>query len=409
MNRDITPNAAAPDLQRRLADYAMVLDLLGTLPGTMEEARVIAAIRDLFTMLCAPAHIVFVPFSGNQPGELQCHPEGWTISPALKSFLTDNSRQHAWTESENGFLLRLVQDGETLGVLEIERVAFPQYRTHYLNLALTIVNVCGLAVHNARTYERLRATFAERERAEREIVQLNAELKRRIHQAEATNKELEAFSYSVSHDLRSPLHGIDGWSHVLLEEYGGQLDAQGQDYLRMIRSEVARMNGLIKALLDLARVSRNEMHLETVDLSALCRELERELRAAEPERQVELLIAPGLTVRGDGALLRAALQNLLGNAWKFTRDRKPARITVGLQAQADQNVYFVRDNGAGFDMAFSSKLFAPFQRLHSQKEFAGTGIGLATVQRIIHRHGGTVWAEGAVNQGATFYFTLGGS
>jgi len=409
MNRDVALNAATPDLPRRLADFAMVLDLLGTLPGTMDEGKVVAAIRDLFTMLCAPAHIVYVPFSSNQPCKLQCHPDGWTMSPALKSFLADNSQPHAWSESSNGFLLRLVQDGETLGVLEVEGVAFPQYRTHYLNLALTIVHVCGLALHNARTYEQLRATIAEREQAEREIVQLNAELKRRIQQAESTNKELEAFSYSVSHDLRSPLHGIDGWSHVLLEEYGGQLDAQGQDYLRLIRSEAARMNGLIKALLDLARVSRNEMHLETVDLSALCRELEQELRNAEPERQVELFIAPGLTVQGDGTLLRAALQNLLGNAWKFTRDRTPGRITVGLQAQAEQNVYFVRDNGAGFDMAFSAKLFAPFQRLHSQKEFAGTGIGLATVQRIIHRHGGTVWAEGAVNQGATFYFTLGGS
>jgi len=409
MSSDSKSNGAAPDLQRRLADFAMVLDLLGTLPGSMDEARVIAAIRDLFTMLCAPAHIVYVPFNGNQPGPLQCHPEGWTISPALKSFLADNAQLHAWSETDSGFLLRLVQAGETLGVMEIEGVAFPQYRTHYLNLALTIVHVCGLAVHNARTYERLRDTIAERERAEREIVQLNAELKRRVHQVEAANKELESFSYSVSHDLRSPLHGIDGWSHVLLEEYGGQLDAQGQDYLRLIRSESARMNGLIKALLDLARVSRNEMHVETVDLSALCREVERELRAAEPERQVEVLIAPGLTVQGDGVLLRAVLQNLMGNAWKFTRDRTPGQITVGLQAPADQTVYFVRDNGAGFDMAYAAKLFTPFQRLHSQKEFAGTGIGLATVQRIIHRHGGTVWAEGAVNAGATFYFTLGGS
>jgi signal transduction histidine kinase len=402
-------NVGAPDLQRRLADFAMVLDLLGTLPGTMDEAKVIGAIRDLFTMLCAPSHIVYVPFNGNQPGALQCHPDGWTISPALKGFLADNSQTHAWSESDSGFLLRLTQAGETLGVMEIEGVVFPQFKTHYLNLALTIVQVCGLAVHNARTYEKLRATITERERAEREIVQLNAELKRRINQVEATNKELEAFSYSVSHDLRSPLHGIDGWSHVLLEEYGGQLDAQGQDYLRLIRSETARMNGLIKALLDLARVSRNEMHTETVDLSALCRELEQELRVAEPERPVELLIATGLTVQGDGVLLRAALQNLLGNAWKFTRDRTPGEITVGKQAQAGQTVYFVRDNGAGFDMAYAAKLFAPFQRLHSQKEFAGTGIGLATVQRIIHRHGGTVWAEGLVNQGATFYFTLGGS
>jgi signal transduction histidine kinase len=398
--------ASAPDLERRLADYAMVLDLLGTLPGTMDEQTVIASIRDLFTMLCAPAHIVYVPFANNQPGVAQCYPDGWTISPAFKSFLADNSRLHAWSESDHGFLLRLMQGSETLGVMEIEGVTFPQYKTHYLNLALAIMSVCGLAVHNARTYERLRATIAERERAEREVAQLNAELKLRINQVEATNKELEAFSYSVSHDLRSPLHGIDGWSHVLLEEYGDKLDAQGQEHLRMIRGEVARMNELIKALLQLARVSRNELHVEAVDLSLLCHDIERELRAAEPERQVELLAAPGLTAQGDPTLLRAALQNLIGNAWKFTRDRTPARITVGVQQQAGRRIFFVRDNGAGFDMTYAAKLFAPFQRLHSQKEFSGTGIGLATVQRIIHRHGGRVWAEGVVGQGAVISFTL---
>ena len=314
MSDALQPKAAPPDLQRRLADNAMVLDLLGTLPGTMDEARVVAAIRDLFTMLCAPSHIVYVPFNGNQAGALQCHPDGWTITPALKSFLAEGAQLHAWSESDSGFLLRLVQNGETLGVMEIEGVAFPQYKTHYLNLALTIIRVCGLAIHNARTYERLRATISERERAEREIVQLNAELKRRIQQVESTNKELEAFSYSVSHDLRSPLHGIDGWSHVLLEEYGSQLDAQGREYLQLIRSETARMNGLIKALLDLARVSRNEMHSERVDITALCREVEQELRAAEPARLVEVLVAPGLVAQGDGVLLRAALQNLMSNA-----------------------------------------------------------------------------------------------
>jgi signal transduction histidine kinase len=400
--------AEAPDLQRRLADFAMVLDLLGTLPGTQDEQAVIAAIRDLFTMLCAPAHIVYVPFSNNQPGVAQCYPDGWTTSPAFKSFLADSTRTHAWSETDHGFLLRLTQGSETLGVMEIEGVAFPQYKTHYLNLALTIMSVCGLALHNARTYERLRATIAERERAEREIAKLNAELQQRILQVEAANKELEAFSYSVSHDLRSPLHGIDGWSHVLLEEYRDKLDAQGLEHLQFIRAEVARMNKLIRALLQLARVSRNEMHVETVDLSRICRDLERELRAAEPERQVELLVAPGLTAQGDGALLRAVLQNLLGNAWKFTRDRAPGCITVGVQMQTGRRVFFVRDNGAGFDMAYAAKLFAPFQRLHTQQEFAGTGIGLATVQRIIHRHGGTVWAEGVVGQGATFYFTLQG-
>ncbi|MBI3271902.1 MAG: response regulator [Planctomycetes bacterium] len=241
-------------------------------------------------------------------------------------------------------------------------------------------------------------------RAARELAETRATL---LADLEQRNEELEAFSYSVSHDLRAPLRSIDGFSAALLEECRDKLDAQGADYLRRVRAATLRMGEIIDALLELSRVGRADMRLASVELSAIAGEVAAALQAAAPERQVELLVAPGMTVRGDGRLLRTVLENLLGNAWKFTAKRPLARIECGSRAEGDGAAYFVRDNGAGFEAEKAQKLFRPFLRLHSTSEFAGTGIGLATVRRIIHRHGGRVWAEGAVDQGATFLFTLG--
>lgn len=256
----------------------------------------------------------------------------------------------------------------------------------------------------------LRAEIARREEAEAALRTLNVELERRVQERTAAlaaaNQELESFSYSVSHDLRAPLRGIDGWSQALLEDYGGSLDQQGKTYLETVRAETQRMAQLIDALLGLSRVSRAEMRHEPVDLSGLAREVARELRRDQPERTVEFLIAPGLVAQGDPRLMRAVLQNLLGNAWKFTAQCPEARIEFGVSHRESESSYFVRDNGAGFDMAYAANLFAPFQRLHRQEDYPGTGIGLATVQRILHRHGGRIWAEGAVGRGATFSFTL---
>ena len=225
-------------------------------------------------------------------------------------------------------------------------------------------------------------------------------------QLAASNRELEAFAYSVSHDLRAPLRAIGGFSNALLEEYGETFDEAGKDYFDRIRKNVARMGLLIDELLSLSRISRVEIRYTPVNLSALAQELMAEFQASEPERQVEFVVTPDAVVSADATLMRLVLTNLLQNAWKFTRRHSLARIEFGVIHAEGQPTYFVRDDGAGFDMAYSKKLFGVFQRLHTVHEFPGTGIGLATVQRIIHRHGGRVWAEGAVEQGATVYFTM---
>ncbi len=248
--------------------------------------------------------------------------------------------------------------------------------------------------------------ITDRKRVESSMRQLNKDLAQRSAELEATNKELETFAYSVSHDLRAPLRAIDGFSQVLMEDYAEALDAEGRDHLRRVRAATLRMGELIDGLLELARLTRQEIHLETVDLSALARSVAQNLVQNESMRQADFVIIEGARARGDRRLLEVALQNILANAWKFTRKQPHPRIEFGMREGNGANVFFIRDNGAGFDMAYAGKLFGAFQRLHAQGEFEGHGIGLATVQRIIRRHGGRIWAEGKVGDGATFSFTL---
>ncbi|HEY3915973.1 MAG TPA: MASE1 domain-containing protein [Verrucomicrobiae bacterium] len=251
-----------------------------------------------------------------------------------------------------------------------------------------------------------------RRRTEEENHRLNLELEKRVQQRtaqlEAANKELEAFSYSVSHDLRAPLRALRGFTEALLELHSSQLDVRGQEFLRRAAAASCQMDRLIEDLLKLSQVSRGDLQFQEVNLSSLANDIAVELAASEPSRHVEFVIAPDCAADGDPRLVRVALDNLMRNAWKFSGKRADARIEFGLTEEPEP-AFFVRDNGAGFDMAFSKRLFGVFQRLHATSEFPGTGIGLATVQRIIHRHGGRSWAEGAVNRGATFYFTLPGA
>ena len=236
--------------------------------------------------------------------------------------------------------------------------------------------------------------------------ELEVRVCQRTAELEAANRELEAFSYSVSHDLRAPLRSIDGFSRLLLEDYGGKLDEEGNGHLQRVCAAAQRMGQLIEDMLNLARVTRTELRMSSVDLSHQAQQILEDLAAREPGRKVVFTIAPAVVVKGDGHLLRIVLENLLGNAWKFTAKREAATIEFGVSEQGGEPAYFVRDNGAGFDMATAGKLFGEFQRMHPASEFPGTGIGLAIVRRVILRHGGRVWAEATVDHGATFFFTL---
>jgi signal transduction histidine kinase len=222
----------------------------------------------------------------------------------------------------------------------------------------------------------------------------------------ASNRELEAFSYSISHDLRAPLRAINGFTRAVLEDSAQQLDEQSKADLLRVGAAAKRMGELIDDLLKLSRTARSEMVRERVDLTCMAQEIAAQLKATGPERDTSFTIAPGLMTVGDRGLLQVALENLLGNAWKFTGKAANAKIELGVEQQDGHSTFFVRDNGAGFDMQYATKLFGPFQRMHDDNSFPGTGIGLATVQRIIRRHGGSIWAKAAVDQGATFYFAL---
>jgi PAS domain S-box-containing protein len=281
--------------------------------------------------------------------------------------------------------------------------------THWL-----VVNAVPLYPPGESKPTQVYATFTditELKIAEEKIRQFNQDLERRVRertaQLETAINEIQSFSYTVSHDLRAPLRSISGFSQILVEDYKSQLDEQGQHYLQLILASTSAMSGLIDDILKLSRLSRSELYRIQVNLSTMVQSIAVEMQKAFPNRAVELIIAPDVTANGDARLMELVLRNLLDNAWKFTSKHATARIEFGTFQQDGRPVYFVRDDGAGFDMTYAGKLFGVFQRLHSVEEYDGNGIGLATVQRIIQRHGGRIWAEGKEQQGATFYFTLG--
>jgi PAS domain S-box-containing protein len=300
--------------------------------------------------------------------------------------------------------LKAAQSG---GPVQFEEVAPGEDGPHtYVTVKFPLLDSAGQAYAVCG----ISTDITDRKRAEQQVRQLNAELEQRVRdrtaELEATARELDAFAYSVSHDLRAPLRSLHGFSQLLLEDYAGRLDDEGLQHLGRIQANVARMGQLIDDLLNLSRVTRTGLHREQVDIGELVREIIDEFRGAEPDRRVEVVITGALAATGDPHLIRLALDNLLSNAWKFTGRREQAIIRVGETSQDGQSIFFVRDNGAGFDMRYANKLFDPFQRLHTTTEFEGSGIGLAIVSRILNRHGGRIWAESEPEMGSTFFFTF---
>jgi len=334
-------------------------------------------------------------------GTLQLIPPAWRYPEITcarlvledQVFKTKNFRETIWRQASD-----IIVRGHPVGTLEVFYLEERPERDEgpFLAEERSLINAIA---------ERL-ARITERRKGEEEIQKLNESLKFQAAELAAANRELEAFSYSVSHDLRAPLRTVEGFSRALVEDYSDKLEEEGKDYLRRIRAATQHMGQLINDLLNLSLVMRKEMRREKTNLSELVRAITAELQKTQPERQMEFVIQEGLLAHGDARLLREVLENLLSNAWKFTEKRSDAKIEFGATRQGGQTVYFVRDDGAGFDMTYVNKLFIPFQRLHSAAEFSGDGIGLAVASRIINRHGGRIWAEGEIEKGATFYFTL---
>lgn len=304
----------------------------------------------------------------------------------------------------------LLMDERIIGVLSIQARNPHAYTEAQIRMLETLATQVAITVEKSRLFTQLQQELAERKRAEAEVRALNADLEARVQlrtaQLEAANQELESFSYSVSHDLRTPLRGIDGFSYMLEQEYGGQLDEAGQRFIRRIRESTIRMNQLINDLLTFSRLGRQELHKRKINPLMLIQEVLRDLPDSK-KRKIQWTISENFPpCEADSGLLRQVFANLLDNALKYSQPREETRIEINWFQQGGDVVYYIRDNGVGFDMAFADKLFGVFQRLHRADEFEGTGVGLATVQRIIHRHGGRIWAEAEVDKGATFYFTV---
>ncbi len=369
-----------------------------------------------------PLPAVLGQMSGFRDGHyLQIHDIRMNESLVGRLFLASNLR--AWGESLRNYiivfvLLAVLTVVLTLGLaLQLQHVITGPIR-HLVETAREISRRNDYGLRAVKTtddelgilVDAFNSMLDEIQNRDAELVASHTLLEHRVRERtvelEAANRELEAFSYSVSHDLRAPLRAMDGFSKAVQEGYAERLDERGRDYLQRVRAASQRMGQLIDDMLRLSRITRSELRRSDIDVSALARELIAEFRQRDPARTVDVTIEPEMIVRADPELMRVVLDNLLGNAWKFTNRCRQAHIFFGCRYQDGETVYYVRDNGAGFDMTYAGKLFGAFQRLHGREEFEGTGIGLATVQRIVHRHGGRVWAEAETGRGAAFYFTL---
>jgi len=429
--RDITDRVEAEEvLQRRLAFEQIVSNLSALFVGPVEINEAIGtALAELGGF--SEAGRVYV-FMFKEDRAVMDNTHEWCaegVSPQIHNLRHIPSSALPWwtAQLEQGKVIHVSDVSKLPAEAQAERalleeqeikslLVLPLYVGGALSGFVGLDNIRNFGawkqedVNLLRVFCQILGSVLERKRVEEDLRKMNEELERRVQertaQLEATNKELEAFAYSVSHDLRAPLRSVNGFSQALLEDYGDQLDEGAWGYLERVQTAGRYMGQLINDLLQLSRMTRRELRCIPFDLSRMVQKLIADLQAQEPDREVGFDIMPEVTVTGDAVLLEVVLRNLLENAWKFTSKQAQAHISFGRNEEEGPPVYYVRDDGVGFNPQYADKLFSPFQRLHLATAFEGTGIGLATVQRIIHRHGGRVWAVGEVDRGATFYFTL---
>ncbi len=371
--------------ERALAEYAMVVELLSSLAELHSESRAVDAIFDLFTMLCAPRHLAYLALSKGGPGQLQSRTDRLFDDEALlRSKLDSSPEEYGWTPSGNGFWLRLQYRHKTVGVLEIEDITFPEYREHYLNLALVIARVCGLAIGNARVYQRLAHS--------------RAELKHR-------NEELDEFTFVASHDLTEPLRQLVSFSCLLRKDLGDKLPPRAETDLRFISDAAYRMQKLVQDLLQLSRIGRLSLKKKRLALDECVDDALQALAVLLEETGTEVQRDELPEVLGDRTLITQLYQNLISNAVKFVKNCKPS-IHVTVEHGDGGPVLGVRDNGIGINPRDTETIFRPFRRLHGRDEYQGSGIGLSICKKAIERHGGTIWVESQPDQGAHFKFTL---
>ena len=405
---NVTVRRARARLETRDRERTVLLDLAHTTHLELEAGER----RYRATFEQAAVGIAHLGLDGRwrEVNHRYCDIVGYTWEELLRLGIED--LLHPEDRQKDTDLLLDLLEGRRATFTTEERYLRKDHTPLWVNLTVSLVRT---ADGHPEYFITVLEDISRRKEAELELKQLTGDLERRVEDRTAAlvavNRELEAFSYSVSHDLRAPLRAIDGFSQVLVEDYAAQLDDEGRDYLGRIRAASQRMSQLIDDLLRLSRVTRSDLHRARIDLTGLAKEVLQDLASREPRRELTTVVAEGLLLEADPRLVRVLLDNLLSNAWKFTRRAAAPRIEVGVLAPLVEGkpgpVFYVRDNGAGFDMTYAEKLFKPFQRLHRSTEFEGTGIGLAIVQRIMQRHGGRAWAEGAEGQGATFYFSLG--
>lgn len=400
---------ALQQCQRRGADHAMALDLLKMIVQTTGSKEVMREILLLYVKLFAAGELAFVRCDGDRDEVIRIGSGPSDSDEMLQKRALELDDDFAMLPSGAGFQLRVAHKGQLLGMIHIGGIGFTQNLQQYLDLALETVTVCAVVLDNSFSFDKVFAISHQLMLSEDALEEANRQLEERVQartaELEAALREQASFSYSVSHDLRAPLRHINSFATILLEEYAAHLPGEAGDYLGRICQSTKCMGELIDSLLELSRVCRAETEMKAVDLAHLAMCAVTLLQDRDATHAPRFCIEEGVNATGDPALLRQVLFNLLGNAWKFTAGRPDPRIEFGRTRVEGRDAFYVRDNGVGFDMAYSEKLFEVFQRLHGS-EFDGHGIGLATAQRIIQRHGGSMWAEGKVNQGATFYFTL---